>query len=88
MRVIANSTSFPIRCPNPGTWANGTYLSRKVVSDALRRCIYCRPGAPNGVSIERPGPNFRRMAAQTTFDPGPGNCPVYSEPVEGPGRQP
>ena len=32
--------------------------------------IYCRPGAPNGVSIERPGTNFRRIAAQTTFDPG------------------
>ena len=33
--------------------------------------IYCRPGAPNGVSIERPGPNFRCIAAQTKLDPGP-----------------
>ena len=43
--------------------ANGTYLSRKVVSDALRRWYFLSPR-------RRPGPNFRRIAAQTTFDPG------------------
>ena len=42
---------------------NGTYLSRKVVSDAWRRWYLLSPR-------RRPGPNFRHIAAQTKFDPG------------------
>ena len=46
-----------------GSASNGTYLSRKVVSDALRHWYLLSPR-------RRPGPNFRRITAQTTFDPG------------------
>ena len=47
----------------------------------------CLPGAPNGVSIEKPGPKFIRTVTPPKLGPGPGKCPGYPEPVEGPGRQ-